>query len=115
MLNDTSADNDHFSGHFLERKRESQADNLLVLYFDSTTGGRRNLGPGSSDDILLFHGGLAALVKLHWYDVRRHRGGSFDDSRPCLALGETLHVTILRLEDLREIQFEVFDWRRPFF
>jgi hypothetical protein len=67
------------SWYLLERKRASRANNLFFVYFDGTTGELCNLGPSSDDDILRFHGGLAALIKPHENRIRRYNGGSSFD------------------------------------
>ncbi len=103
--------------------RAHQSSQQFALhYFDGTTGKWRNLGPGSDDHILRFHGGLATLVELHRDRVRRHKGGSSFDvvnfnllEEKLNALGEALDGIILHLEQMGEVQFDSFDWRRLFF
>ena len=47
---------------------------MLFVYFDGTAVEWCNLRPGSDDDILRFHGGLATLVKLRGNRVWRRKG-----------------------------------------
>jgi hypothetical protein len=106
-----------FHGSFWSASRSNK---LLSVYFDGT-GEWCNPGPGSDDNILRVHTGLAALVELHRNRVRRHKGGSPFDIVDLVLLEEmldalrgTLYDIILDLEHQREVQLNAFNCKRLF-
>ena len=56
---------------WIESAPVEPADDLLFVYFNGATWEWCNFPRGYGDNILRFHVGLAALVELHRYGIRR--------------------------------------------
>lgn len=113
--NNTTTDDSHLLGHFLEVDGASAGNDLLLV--DRQAGEWCSLRASGDENVLATDSGLATLDKVDCDGVFVLEGASSLDVLDIVlleeelnALGQTRHGSVLRLHHSREVELDIADF-----